>query len=177
MVQQDQLATAGCSLSHAKSCRREWSQNTWVPFLGLAVCGCPRVSACEKGTPDSISIRVSAVHANEMADGREGGGKELAPHAAAAAAADGTGVATPKAGSHHETTSNGGPLQSATPTRAGSVREGDSNGRADEGKALKIGIYGMVNAMMAIPILYGYAAIIFRCVSVGEVDMLLENHT
>lgn len=32
----------------------------------------------------------------------------------------------------------------------------------DEGKALKIVIYGAVNAMMAIPILYGYAAIIFR---------------
>lgn len=33
---------------------------------------------------------------------------------------------------------------------------------ADQGKALKIVIYGAVNAMMAIPILYGYAAIIFR---------------
>lgn len=32
----------------------------------------------------------------------------------------------------------------------------------DQGKALKIIIYGAVNAMMAIPILYGYAAIIFR---------------
>lgn len=39
-----------------------------------------------------------------------------------------------------------------------------SNVNVDEGKALKIGIYGMVNAMMAIPILYGYAAIIFRFV-------------
>ena len=34
---------------------------------------------------------------------------------------------------------------------------------ANQGKALKIIIYGAVNAMMAIPILYGYAAIIFRC--------------
>eukprot|EP00904_Undaria_pinnatifida_P013030 jgi/Undpi1/8858/HiC_scaffold_25.g11320.m1 len=33
---------------------------------------------------------------------------------------------------------------------------------ANQGKALKIIIYGAVNAMMAIPILYGYAAIIFR---------------
>lgn len=39
-----------------------------------------------------------------------------------------------------------------------------SNVKVDEGKALKIAIYGMVNAMMAIPILYGYAAIIFRYV-------------
>lgn len=36
---------------------------------------------------------------------------------------------------------------------------------ADQGKALKIVIYGAVNAMMAIPILYGYAAIIFRYAS------------
>lgn len=34
----------------------------------------------------------------------------------------------------------------------------------NEGKAVKIAIYGAVNAMMAIPILYGYAAIIFRWV-------------
>lgn len=33
---------------------------------------------------------------------------------------------------------------------------------AEQGKALKIITYGAVNAMMAIPILYGYAAIIFR---------------
>jgi len=29
---------------------------------------------------------------------------------------------------------------------------------------MKVGVYGLVNAMMAIPILYGYAAIIFRSV-------------
>lgn len=34
---------------------------------------------------------------------------------------------------------------------------------ANEGKALKVAIYGAVNAMMAIPVLYGYATIIFRC--------------
>lgn len=33
----------------------------------------------------------------------------------------------------------------------------------NEGKAVKVVIYGAVNAMMAIPLLYGYAAIIFRC--------------
>lgn len=33
----------------------------------------------------------------------------------------------------------------------------------EEGMALKVLTYGAVNAMMAIPILYGYAAIIFRC--------------
>lgn len=47
----------------------------------------------------------------------------------------------------------------------------------NDGKAVKIAIYGAVNAMMAIPILYGYAAIIFRwagyCVP-PECEMLLK---
>lgn len=35
--------------------------------------------------------------------------------------------------------------------------------RENKGKALKIAVYGAVNSTMAIPALYGYAAIIFRC--------------
>lgn len=46
---------------------------------------------------------------------------------------------------------------------------------ANEGKALKIAIYGAVNAMMAIPILYGYAAIIFRWVVFQESWMIFNN--
>lgn len=54
---------------------------------------------------------------------------------------------------------NGGTKQDTLPPTVET-----NNVNVDDGKALKIGIYGMVNAMMAIPILYGYAAIIFRLV-------------
>lgn len=95
-----------------------------------------------------------------MAHDGEGGGKELGSRAAAAADEE-AGVATHAGGADHET--GNGPLQPLSTT---GKRERDGHGHPDEGKALKIGIYGMVNAMMAIPILYGYAAIIFRCVRV-----------
>lgn len=104
-----------------------------------------------------------------MAHGSEEGGDGLAPHAVAGVG-DEARVATRSGGADHATS---GPLPHAAAAAAmagagkAAVRERDSNGHhaaADEGKALKIGIYGMVNAMMAIPILYGYAAIIFRWV-------------
>lgn len=92
-----------------------------------------------------------------MAHDSEGGGNTLVSHAAAD---NDAAVATTVGGANHE--SNNGTLLLPSTSR---VRERDSsNGNADEGKAVKIGIYGLVNAMMAIPILYGYAAIIFRCV-------------
>lgn len=96
-----------------------------------------------------------------MAQGSEVGGEDLASHAAAA---DEAGVATRAGGADHETS---GGTQQPLSTSSGKPREKDSNGHAGEGMALKIGIYGMVNAMMAIPILYGYAAIIFRYVRVA----------
>lgn len=54
---------------------------------------------------------------------------------------------------------------------------GAGGGNANEGKALKIAIYGAVNAMMAIPILYGYAAIIFRWAVFRESWMLYSSTT
>ena len=45
---------------------------------------------------------------------------------------------------------------------ARAIHDNSAQSGADQGKALKIVIYGAVNAMVAIPILYGYAAIIFR---------------
>lgn len=60
----------------------------------------------------------------------------------------------------------------STPGKSSSVAADDVHAKASEGnsgasdgKALKITIYGAVNAMMAIPILYGYAAIIFRWIT------------
>ena len=73
-------------------------------------------------------------------------------------------MATHAGGADHET--GNGPLQPLSTTGKRERDGGHGLGHPDEGKALKIGIYGMVNAMMAIPILYGYAAIIFRCVRV-----------
>lgn len=49
-------------------------------------------------------------------------------------------------------------------------------GEQEEGMALKVLTYGAVNAMMAIPILYGYAAIIFRCTGLTLVEILTERH-
>lgn len=43
-----------------------------------------------------------------------------------------------------------------------SDRNGVGNVAASDAKAFKIVMYGAVNAMMAIPSIYGYAAIIFR---------------
>lgn len=104
-----------------------------------------------------------------MARDSEGGGKELG--SLLAAANNEAGVATHAGGTDHET-SNG------TRQPPSTKRDRDGHGHADEGKALKIAIYGMVNAMMAIPILYGYAAIIFRCVRVALLGVwMLEIST
>lgn len=127
------------------------------------------VEIVKRNTRELYTVSVPHIHRPvlraSMAHGNEGGGEKFGPRAAAD---DDAAVASNIVGGGDHEPHNGTLVVPST----GKARERDTNGNADDGKALKIGIYGLVNAMMAIPILYGYAAIIFRCVGVDWLEIL-----
>lgn len=186
MVSYDQLAQAGlvfaCSARSVRgsfsAVNRRWGMFHFYVPGSFDAPKMPEKEHTHTGpSPYFCTCLLLCVVRPTMAHDNEGRGKEHTSHAAADD--DGAAAAAHVGGADHDTSSSGrGPPHAPASTAGKAQRDRDSigHGHADDGKALKIGIYGMVNAMMAIPILYGYAAIIFRCVRVCLCAGLLAVH-